>query len=120
MASATRERVLEREPVHVAAEALGVDRWSAVERLYDGRPVDESPSVQRSQLADPNPVTGHDEALTRVKCAHDLAALVAKLALGNLSRHTSTVARVRLPNSERTVTAHGRCVPSAVEMLVIP
>jgi hypothetical protein len=51
------------------------------ERLKRGVPGHESTAVKWRELADRHAVTSDHEALARIECAHDLAALVAKLPL---------------------------------------
>ena len=44
----------------------------------------EPVTAQWSELTHGNPVARHDEGVTLVEAAHDLAALVPQLALGDL------------------------------------
>jgi hypothetical protein len=44
--------------------------------------------TQRGKLADRDSIPGHDEGFALVKLAHNLAAVIAKLTLGDLSGHT--------------------------------
>jgi hypothetical protein len=93
--SGTGGRVLRYEVVQVRSELDDVDRRRAGKGGEDGCSINEASSSQRRQLADADTVPGDDEALSRVKSAHDFAALVAQLALGDLSCHQLTVAPVR-------------------------
>ena len=70
--------------------------------------------TQRGKLADRDPISGHDEGFALVKLAHDLAAVIAKLTLGDLSGHIRTVARVlqsdarcRAPHTDRASADRG-------------
>src|SRR5439155_19660713 len=82
---------------------------------------DELALPERRQLAYRNTVTGDDERLAAIERPHDLAALVTKLSLGDLSRHAHTVARVlqdaqRLRGDQRTVCT----TPSSVHLITEP
>ncbi len=94
--SGTRGRVLGYEVLQVCSELVGVDRCRAGKGGEDGCSIDEASSSQWGQLADADTVSGDDEALSRVKGAHDFAALVAQLSLSDLPCHHLTVAPVRL------------------------
>jgi hypothetical protein len=95
LGSRTRGRVLGSEAVQVLSEPVGIDRCCTGKGTEDCCSIDKPSTSQRSQLADANPVAGDDEAFPRVKCAHDLAALVPQLSLRDLSCHSPNVARVR-------------------------
>src|ERR1700739_1811048 len=93
-AAATGRDLLAGGPIEVRSEPVELHARSASERS-DGRfGADESMPTQRGKLADRNPVPGHDEGFALVKLAHDLAAVIAKLTLSDLSGHTPNVARV--------------------------
>ena len=79
--------------VEVGAEALelttGAPAKAATSIAYRG---DESPACDRDELAHGNAIAGDHVGLSPVQAAHDLAALVAKLALGDRPwRHEATV-----------------------------
>ena len=48
----------------------------------------ESMPAERGKLADRDSIPGHYERLALIKLAHDLAAVIAQLALGDLFGHT--------------------------------
>jgi hypothetical protein len=54
----------------------------------------ESMSTQRGKLANRDPVPGDYEGFALVKLAHNLAAVIAELALCDLSCHRAIVAPV--------------------------
>lgn len=92
--SATRRYLLAGGPVQICSEPVEPHPGSAPER-GDGRfGADESMPAQRGKLADRGSVPGHNERLTLVKLAHDVATAVAQLPLGDLFGHTKSVARV--------------------------
>jgi len=92
--SATRSRSLIEQRVDVVAEPLGVDEWGAGELSDRALRRYELPLPKRRQLSHWNAVARNDERLAAIELAHDLAALVSELALGDLSCHTNTVAHV--------------------------
>ncbi len=91
--SAMRRCVLIRDVVEVGAEPVSVDRWRVAEHREDGVSGHESMTAHRSQLSDGRPVASDDESLSMIEAAHDLTAVVAKLALCDCVRHTHNVAR---------------------------
>src|SRR5579875_1872843 len=93
--SGTRCDALVERAIDVRTEALAVDRGRAGECLQDDGGGDEPPSAQRVELAYGHAVARDDERFAAVEPAHNLAAVVAQLALGYLSRHEASVARVR-------------------------
>jgi hypothetical protein len=81
-------------PIQVRSELAELHPRSASKRR-DGRfGAYESMTTQRGKLADRDSIPGHDEGLTFVKLTHNLAAVIAKLTLSDLSGHTWSVARV--------------------------
>lgn len=107
-ASATRSGLLARGSVEIRSEPVKINRRSAPERA-DGRlGADESMPAQRRKLSHRNSVPSYDERLALVELAHDLAAVVAQLALSYLLRHTSSVARVLQSCSMQLLRQHGR------------
>ena len=90
--SATRRCVLVRYVVEVGAEPVSVDGWRVAEHREDGVGGHEAMTAHRSQLSDGCPVAGDDEGLSMIKAAHDLTAVVAKLALCDYLCHTQNVA----------------------------
>jgi hypothetical protein len=75
-------------PIKVRSEPVELHARSASER-GDGRlGAYESMPTQRGKLADRDSIPGHDEGFALVKLAHNLAAVIAKLTLGDLSGHT--------------------------------
>src|SRR5262245_23098163 len=92
--SGTRARVLVEHAIDVAAETCAVDVRRAVERCRDDFRVHEPASPDRKELADRDAVSRDEEGLSPIETTHDLAAVVAKLSLGDLAGHALTVARV--------------------------
>ena len=85
---ATRRDLLAGGPIEICSEPVEFDWRSAPER-GDGRlGADESMPTQWGKLADRDSIPGHDERLALVKLAHNLAAVIAELTLGDLSGHT--------------------------------
>jgi len=73
--------------IDVGSEPRTVEDWSAREQS-DGCVGAHEPTLsERHQLADRDAVAGDDERLSTVERPHDLAALVPKLSLADLSRH---------------------------------
>jgi hypothetical protein len=86
--------MLVEDLIDVGSEAHSVEDWSARED-GDGCVGAHEPTLpKRRQLADGDAVACDDKRLAAIKRPHDLAALVPKLPLADLSRHTRTVARV--------------------------
>ena len=52
----------------------------------------ESVPSQRRELADRHTISSHHVRFAEVQSAHDLATVIAKLSLGDLSRHLPIVA----------------------------
>lgn len=92
--SGTWHGVLIDDRVHVLAEAVGIDPRRPAESGNRGIGVHELPAAKRQQLADRRPVAGDDEGLPPIEGAHDLAAAVAQLALGDAMLHERSVAPV--------------------------
>lgn len=87
-ASATRRDLLAGGPIEICSEPVEPHPRSAPERS-DGRlGAYESMPAQRGKLADRDSIPGHDERLTLVKLAHNVAAAIAQLPLGDLFGHT--------------------------------
>src|ERR1700746_1748875 len=91
---ATRCDLLAGGPIEIRSEPVEPHPRSAPERGDGGLGADESTPTQRGQLADRDSIPGHDERLALVKLAHDVAAVIAQLPLGDLFGHTHSVARV--------------------------
>ncbi len=93
-ASATRRDLLAGGPIEVRSEPVELYARSTSER-GDGRlGAYESMPTQRGKLAHWDPIPGHDEGLALIQLPHNLATVVAKLTLSDLSSHTQSVARV--------------------------
>src|SRR5947199_2735172 len=84
--------VLASPRIDVGTEAARVDGGRIPEDGNDGRRRHEPVAPQGSELAYRHSVASDDEGLPLVEPAHDLAAVVAELALGNGFSHVSTVA----------------------------
>ena len=80
--------------IQVRAQLLQLDGWRATECSKRSVAGNEPLASDRRQFANCDAVAGHDEAFARVECAHDLAAVVAQFALGEISSHSSSVALV--------------------------
>lgn len=114
-ASATRRDLLVGRPIEIRSEPVQPHPRSAPER-GDGRlGADESMPPQRGKLADRDSIPGHDERFAVVKLAHNVAAVIAQLPLGDLFGHTKSVARV-LRNSIRGGAARATAGPASVGM----
>jgi hypothetical protein len=87
--SGTRSRALVEQRVEVGTELLGVDRRCVREGRHGPRGRNEAPSADRGQLAYFLAVPGHEERLAPINGPHDLAALVAELALRDLPCHAA-------------------------------
>lgn len=83
--------------VEVLSEPLPVDARCPGEGRDGTFGRHEEAITERDELADGHAVAAHHERLSSVQGAHDLAALVAKLSLGDLPAHGATVARVLQP-----------------------
>jgi hypothetical protein len=92
--SATRHDRLVGRPIEVCSQSLQLDRRRASECGYCRLGADEPVAAQRQKLTDGNPIPGHNEGCALVELTHNLAAVIAQLALGDLSIHTCTVAHV--------------------------
>jgi len=115
LSSGTRGGFLGGHAVEISAESCEVDARRVAEHCDCGVSAHESVSAQRGELSDGRPVPRHYEGLTLVQLAHDLAALVAQLPLGDLSSHLANVARratAEVPDPEHK-TERGRmaCCP---------
>jgi hypothetical protein len=81
-------------PVEVCSQPVELYAWSTSERRHCRLGTDESMPTQWGKLADWNPIPGHNEGFALVQLAHNLAAVIAQLTLGDLSGHLRTVAQV--------------------------
>ena len=101
--SATRRDRLAGDPIEIGSESVELHARGASERRDGGFCADESMPTQRGKLADRGSIPGHDEGFALVKPTHDLAAVIAKLALADLPGHPphcsigATDATVRIP-----------------------
>ena len=92
--------------VDVNPEALPIEHRRAREERNRRLGPNELPLTERRQLPDRNTVTSDDERLAAVERPHDLAALVAKLSLADLSRHIAYCStRATASSIERAATA---------------
>ena len=89
LGSATRTRTLIEDGVDVSSESLPVDRRCARKQSDGDLRANELTLSQRCQLTNGDAIARDDEGLAAVERPHDLAALVPKLPLGDLSRHNS-------------------------------
>src|SRR5215207_10039836 len=96
-ASATWKHVLAGGGVQICSEALVADAGRTLEHRNRGLGGHEAVPTQRGEFTDRLTVTGDDEGLTLIECAHDLPALIAQLPLGDLSTH----------GSQRSTTCYG-------------
>jgi hypothetical protein len=87
-ASATRRDLLAGGPIEVCSEHIELHPRSASECGDSRRGAYESMPTQRGKLADGDPIPGDDEGFALVKLAHDLAAVIAKLTLGDFFGHS--------------------------------
>ena len=87
-ASATRRDLLAGGPIEVGSQPVEVHARRAPERRHSRPRSDESMPTQWGKLADRNPVPGDNEGFALVKLAHNLAAVIAQLTLGDLAGHT--------------------------------
>ena len=92
--SATGRDVLARRVVEVGSEPVEIDARRALECRHCLVSTDKAMTTQWGQFADGDTVSGDNEALALVELAHDLTAVVSQLALSDLGRHGTTVARV--------------------------
>lgn len=114
--SATGHDLLAGGPIEICSEPVEPHRRSAPER-GDGRlGADESMAAQRGKLADRDSIPGHDERLALVEPAHNVAAVIAQLPLGDLLGHTGRVARVlpRLSTAPITPRAMARATAEPI------
>ena len=94
-ASATRRDLLAGDdPIEVRSEPVKLHARSGSERGNYRLGAYESMPTQRGKLTDRNPIPRDDKGFALVKLAHDLAAVIAKLSLSDLSCHPPSVARV--------------------------
>jgi hypothetical protein len=89
-----RRGLLAGGPVEVCSQPVEFYAWSASERRHGRLGTYESMATQWGKLANSDPIPGHDEGFALVKPAHNVAAVIAQLTLGDLSGHPGTVARV--------------------------
>ena len=73
--------------VDVRPESVPCDGRRASKRGERGLRCDELARAKRDELADGHAISCYDERLSAIECAHDLAAAVAELTLGDLSGH---------------------------------
>ena len=64
-------------PSKSAPQPVELDAWSASERRHNRLGSDESMATQWGELADGDPIPGHDEGFALVKLAHNVAAVIA-------------------------------------------
>ena len=108
--SATRRDRLAGNPIEIGSESIELHARAASERRDRRFCADESMPTQRGKLADADSIPGHHEGFALVKPTHDLAAVVAKLALTDFPGHIRSVAQVlhaarsRYPVHTRSVT----------------
>ena len=99
--SGTRAGVLGCNAVEVGVELGQVDAWRTTEQSDGAVGAHEPVPPEWSQLTDGYAVSGDDEALALVQSPHDLAAVVAKLPLGDVFGHHGIVAQsATMPTSE--------------------
>ena len=91
---ATRRGLLAGGLIEIRSEPVEPHPRSAPERGNGRLGAYESMPAQRGKLADRDSIPGHDERLALVKLAHNVAAVVTQLPLGDLFGHTRNVARV--------------------------
>jgi hypothetical protein len=75
--------------IEVATKQRQVNGRGASERGDRGVGGDEASTPQWRQLTNGHSVSRDDEGLAMIQLAHDLAAVVAKLSLGNFAGHWS-------------------------------
>jgi len=75
------------EAIELLSEPPPVDARSTRERTPDRFRGDEPAFPERRELSDGNTISRHDEGFSLVERAHDRTAVVAELALGDLSGH---------------------------------
>ena len=92
LGSGTRAGVLGCNAVEVGAKLGQVDAWRTTEQSDGAVGAHEPVPPEWSQLTDGYAVSGDDEALALVQSPHDLAAVVPKLPLGDVSCHGVIVA----------------------------
>jgi hypothetical protein len=79
--------LLVEDGVDVGSEALAVDNWCGCEQRGGCLCPDEPTLAKRRQLTDGDAVACDDERFSTVERPHNLAALVPKFPLRDLSRH---------------------------------
>lgn len=89
-----RRVVLASRAIKLGVQPLEVDPCRALESRNCYAGTDESMATQRRELRSRSPVSGHDKGLAIGKLAHDFAAIVAQLALGDFGRHMTILAPV--------------------------
>ncbi|HZE04008.1 MAG TPA: hypothetical protein VE127_02220 [Solirubrobacteraceae bacterium] len=75
--------------IQISAPAVRVKHSGSAERGKRCVTVDEPAAADWRELADGDAAARHDEALACVQCPHDFAAVVTKLSLSQVPRHTS-------------------------------
>jgi hypothetical protein len=100
--SATWRGVLIDDGIYVFSKPSGCHAGCAGEGVADGIGRHEYPSSKGGQLADRHAIACDDERLAPVQGAHDLSALIAKLALGDTPAHVNLSRHVRYkgPNTD--------------------
>lgn len=87
-----RQNVLASPRIDIGTEAVRVDRGRIPEEGNDCRRGHKSVAPQGGELAHRHTMASDDERLSLIEPAHDLAAFVAELALGDGFSHVSAVA----------------------------
>ena len=90
--------------IDVGTEAARVDGGRIPEDGNHGRRRHEPVAPQGSELAYRHSVASDDKGLSLVEPAHDLAAVIAELALGNGFSHAGIVARRATAESTKGVS----------------
>jgi len=93
--SATRGGVVIERRVDVRSEPVGIDRGGAGERGNRGVCSNELAGAQGNRLADGYAVACHGACLASVEGAHDVAAAVAELPLGDFACHIAVARALR-------------------------
>ena len=87
-------RTLIDEFVEFGSQAFEIDLGRGCESGHRHVRRDKSVALHRIELAHRYAVAGDDERLSPVERPHDLPAVIAQLALSNLTWHSGSVARV--------------------------
>ncbi len=93
MASATGAQVLGNHSIEIVPELVQIDCGCVTEQCHSGVGANEAVPAKRCQFAHWDSVASHDERLALVELSHDLPTVVPQLSLGDLSGHSSSVAR---------------------------